>query len=133
MREQIALYDGVTAPRGGKEEREHDYAKTFLPYVYSTSRNAALVHRVLRVQVRWWDCAMTHMLRRQSPILIVECACGMFFRINGAKAKMCEIPKPDAVLCGACNGKGRNFPRRRPADIPLSLAKIRIGCIERAQ
>jgi hypothetical protein len=132
MREQVATYS-VTAPRGGPEERERDYAKKFPPYVYSTNRNAALVHRVLRVSLRWWDYQMHCMVRRQSPVMIAECACGAFFRISTTKAKTCVIPKPDAVRCGRCEGKGPSFPRRRIPEVPQSLAKVRLGCIQEAQ
>lgn len=131
MREQLAAYD-VVVPRWGPEENEVFYAKRTPKYVFGTGRGSALVHRVIRVEIRWWEHTYHGNVRRQSPKLTAVCGCGAFFRISSTKARTCEIPKPDAVLCKACDGHGRNFPRGKEHEVPKPLAKVRLGCIEAA-
>lgn len=131
MRETTAAYP-ITAPRWGKEERERTYAKRVPKYVFGTSGNCSLVHKVLRVQMRWWEVGLNgqYLVRLQSPRMIAECGCGAFFHISSTKAKTCEVPKQDAVICGRCLGNGPSFPRGKQHDVPMRLAKVRLGCME---
>jgi hypothetical protein len=128
-----AIYTGVTVPRGSKEEGEWMPAKRFQKYVYSTSKNGCLIHKVNSVRLRWWDYNFHCLMRRQSPHVLATTTCGINFFIDGTKAKTCEIPNPDAVLCASCHGEGRNFPRGKEHKISKELAKIRKGCIERIE
>jgi len=130
---QTAIYQGVTAPRWGKEEREWIDAKSHPPYVYSTSRNACLVHKIVRVKLRWWKCTWDCMVRLQHPRMIAESACGMNFFIDSTKAKTCAVPRPDAVLCGRCHGEGPSFPKWRKPKISRDLAKVRLGCVSEGE
>jgi len=129
-REKVSAYTEVRAPRWGAEEHAVTYAKRIPKYVHG-GKNAALLHRVLKVRMRWWGYGPwgAYLVRLQSPILIAECVCGMSFRIENTSAKVCESPKPDAVLCGRCHGRGRNFPRDSEHEVPMSLAKVRLGCV----
>jgi hypothetical protein len=128
-----AVYAEVTAPRGGKEEHEWVPVKRFRKYVFSTSKNGCLIHRVMDAKLRWWDHTWHYMLRRQHPYIIAHSYCGLSFRIDSTKAKTCDIPAPDAVLCAACHGEGRNFPRGKEHKISKELAKIHKGCMERGE
>jgi hypothetical protein len=56
-----------------------------------------------------------------------------YIRLSDTSGRTCAIPKPDAVLCAACQGKGRNFPRGKEHDVPMNLAKLRLGCVEEAK
>jgi hypothetical protein len=129
---QNACYDGVTAPRWGKEEREYQIVRPKKAYVYGTGGGNCLVHRINYVKLCWWTTSPTgaHLVRLENPRMIAECFCGRTLFLDSTKAKMCEIPKPDAVLCAACHGEGRNFPKGKPHKVSRELAKIRIGCIE---
>lgn len=130
-RQNVSAYTEVRAPRWGAEENSVTYAKRIPKYVHGARGNAALLHRVLRVRLRWWTCGPNgnYLVRLQSPRLLAECVCGMTFRISDTSAKVCESPKTDAVLCGRCHGRGRNFPRNHEHEVPMSLAKIRLGCV----
>lgn len=117
------------------------YAKSFPQYVYSLGRNGALIHKVNYVSIRWWRGSMDRMIRLRKPCIIAETICGMAkfvqtdeqqYRSNRLRASFCEIPKPDAVLCGRCHGEHTNFPRKDPtAKERLKLAKVKLGCIAR--
>lgn len=125
-----AVYTGVTVPRGSKEEGEWVPTRRFKKYVYSTSSNGCLIHRVREVKLRWWDYSYHYLMRRRSPVICATTNCGINYFISGTKAKFCDIPAPDAVLCAMCHGEGRNFPRGRDHKVSKELAKIRKGCME---
>lgn len=130
-RENVAAYTEIRAPRWGKEESERTLAKRIPSYIHGTSRNCSLLHKVIRVEMRWWECGPggEYLVRLQSPRLFAHCACGMYFRMDNTSSKVCESPKPDAVLCGMCHGQGRNFPHGKEHKIPQRLAKVRLGCV----
>jgi hypothetical protein len=132
VRAQLAAYTEIRAPRWGKEEREYQIVVPKKAYVYGTGRNNCLIHRISHIKLRWWTPGPEggYLVRLQSPIMAAVCICGRYIRLSDASGKMCELPKPDAVLCGMCHGKGRNFPHNQKHEVPASLAKIRIGCIE---
>lgn len=126
-----AAYTEIHAPRWGKEEREYAIAKSHPPYVYSTGGNSCLIHKINHVRLRWWECGPRgeYLVRLQSPRMIAVTNCQRWISINGTQAKVCSMPRPDAVLCARCHGEGTNFPHGRPHKVPMSLAKIRLGCI----
>ena len=130
----IAVFPEVRAPRWGKEESEYTLAKKHVPYVFSTSTGAALIHKINYVRLRWWTCGPggKYLVRLATPRMGAVANCGAFFFLNSARAKMCITPRPDAVLCAMCHGKGRNFPRGGQHEVPRELAKIRKGCIMEA-
>lgn len=125
-------YEGITAPRFGAEENERQIIAPKKPYVHGTGRNNALLHVINYVQLRWWTWEPNgdHLTRLNTPRMFAFTKCGAYFRIDSTKAKMCELPKPDAVVCKSCLKEGRNFPRGKRHDVPLALAKVRLGCIE---
>lgn len=127
-------YEGITAPRWGPEEREYQTVKARKPYVHGTGKNNALIHKIRCVRLRWWTCGSNghYLVRLNTPRMLAVTNCGQWISIDSAQGKMCELPKPDAVMCAACAGKGRNFPRREKHEVPLTLAKIRLGCMESA-
>lgn len=126
-----AIYTEIRAPRWGKEEREYTLAKRTPKYIYGASGNSCLIHKVREVRMRWWECGPGgfYLVRRQSPRMYAECMCGMSFRVEAGVSVTCDLPRPDAVLCGRCHGDGVNFPRGKNPKIPRNLAKVRLGCI----
>jgi len=128
---EAIYYPEIRAERWGKEEREFTLVKKHPKYIFSSSRNAALIHRIREVRLRWWTYGPGghYLLRLQTPRMFAECYCGMSFRLHDTSAQVCEIPAPDAVLCAMCHGQGRNFPRGRKHEVSMSLAKIRKGCL----
>ena len=135
MRKSIATYPEIRAPRWGKEESEYELAKKHPEYVFGVGANNALVHKIRCVRLRWWTTSPSgaYLVRLQSPQMFAECICGATKSIDSPKAKVCELPAPNAVLCARCMGTGRNFPRNKPHDVPLREAKVRLGCADFAR
>ena len=109
----------------------HTTVKKFPKYVYSSNGNGLLIHKVLRVEARWYDVVPAGLLRRHTPHLTAISVCGQYFYINHGKGYgvACEMPKPDAVLCGRCHGTGPVF-RKNPVDIEKRRdAHRKLGCI----
>ena len=129
---RTVAYPKITAPRWGPEEREYQTVAPKKPYVHGTGKNNALIHTIRCVRLRWWACgpAGRYLVRLNTPRMTAVTNCGAWISIDSAEGKMCALPKPDAVLCAACNGRGRNFPRHEKHEVPLALAKVRLGCVE---
>ena len=127
---QISAYTEIRAPRWGKEEKEYQIAKKHPKYVFGVGGNNALVHKIRCVRLRWWTVGPSghYLVRLQSPRMFAECICGATKFIDSPRAKVCEMPAPDAVLCGRCMGTGTNFPRGREHDIPIREARVRLWC-----
>ena len=100
--------------------------------MHGTGRNNALIHTIRCVRLRWWTCGPGghYLVRLNTPRMMAVTNCNCWISIDGTKGKMCELPKPDAVMCAACQGKGRNFPRHGEHEVPLALARVRLGCVE---
>jgi hypothetical protein len=109
-------------------------AKKHLPYVHSVAGNAMLIHKVACVEIRWYEGHYCYMKRMEQPYLIAITVCGVSRRLNsrrgkaGAGAKMCEIPDPNAVLCGLCHGELPTFSKKRKTRIKKRWAKDHLGC-----
>jgi hypothetical protein len=114
-------------PPAVKRRRRHrpldvvTYATRFPPYVFSTSGNGKLVHRVARLQLRWYwwvyEEGKTRLARQQRPHAIAECACGQVFHLGErhgtpTRVQLCAQPNPGAQLCGRCQGEPPPFGRR---------------------
>jgi len=129
-REHIAAYTEIRAPRWGKEESESQIVASKVPYVFGIGANNAVIHTIKHIRLRWWTTSAggAYLVRLQSPRMIAETNCGTWRHIDGPRTKTCELPAPNAVMCAMCNGKGRNFPRKQQHEVPLALAKIRLGC-----
>jgi len=127
-----AAYSAITAPRWGAEENDVQIVPARMPYVYGTGGNSALMHKVIYLRLRWWDCGPrgAYLIRLQSPRMLAVTACSQMIRIDGTRGKCCALPRPNAVLCAACHGQGRNFPRGREHAVPIQLARVRLGCVE---
>jgi hypothetical protein len=110
-------------------------AKRHAKYVYS-NLNGLLLHKVNKVELHWYDARMDHLVRRDVPHVSITTVCGqMFFGSSsrGGKAlrrsTMCELPKPDAVLCGRCHGETPPFGKDGKPPCTKGEAKVRLGCI----
>lgn len=116
----------------------------FPPYVYSTRRNAALVHRVAYVEAHWWEpVGAGHALRRlDRPRLVAHCVCNQVLFLHrtrrhdrGPAATTCLVPAPDALLCGRCHGAVPTFGRGGPLEGDREArraADATLGCLEAA-
>ncbi len=119
--------------------------KRFPPYVYSLM-GGMLVHKVREVTARWYEAKAcrcegrleySHLERRTTPRLTVVTVCGQTFYAgaeHAGRSRACEIPKPDAVLCGRCHGTGPVFGRGlAEQSTKRADARRRIGCVARVE
>lgn len=123
-------YDDIRAPRWGKEECEYQTAKANRQWVYGSGKNNALMHKVLYLKLRWWVTGSggRYLVRLSSPRIMTVTGCGRWMLLEPNHSHLCEMPRPNTVICAACEGRGRNFPKGRKHEIPLAEAKIRLGC-----
>lgn len=136
-RRQVAAYPIIVEGRpdlpgfGGDARFGITRAKSHAKYVYGTSSNACLLHKIMHVEMHWYTpggCG-DHLVRLSSPWMGATSMCGQFFSIGGTKAKTCELPRPDTVLCGRCHGEGPIFGKNQEHKITRRQAKDRLGCI----
>jgi len=108
-------------------------------YVYGTSRQSMLIHKIAYVTAHWYEAHYDRMLRLETPNLVATALCGQIFFVQlrhdrrKFTASMCEIPKPDAVLCGACHGEPRPFGKYGKPPCSKEIAKVRLGCLVRGK
>lgn len=126
---------------GGGTDWMRTVAKRHPAFVYGR-RMGMLLHTVARMELQWWTLGDSgnYWVRRTSPKVYYTTKCGMFFFGSDPdslgkkppKALVCELPKPDAVLCGRCQGKGPTFAKGtqpRPGGPTRKEARARIGCV----
>ncbi len=133
----------TTYIEGRPDFANHDFGHTeikkFPPFVYSLSLNGMLVHKVSHVTASWYEAQYDRMLRLDTPKLVATTVCGYFFFIHlprdkkTFKASLCEIPKPDAVLCGRCHGEPASFGKHGKASCSKRVARVRLGCLVRGR
>lgn len=108
------------------------------PYVFSTSAHASLVHQILYVEMHWYavNRGGHGLVRLQKPVLFAHTGCRVCFRVSGHRVRTCLVPNPDALLCKACQGLGRNFRRGKWAGnvdeetgLTRHQAGVRLGCV----
>jgi len=126
-----------TVIKGRPDFENHKFgvtrAKRHPKYVYSNIFGC-LVHEITYVEFRWYNVGSggSSLVRRAHPRISITTNCGQVFFYwsqNGRpKSTMCELPNPDAVLCGRCQGKGPVFGKRGSGDVTKSAAKVRLGC-----
>lgn len=106
-------------------------AKKFPKYVFGNRGNAALVHTIAYVKLNWTrvDDTGSNLIKLNAPIMIATTICGTSFRLSAKSGVTCEIPKPDAVMCGRCNGQMPPFSKRNPNRLDIKAAKKALGCI----
>ncbi len=110
-------------------------AKTFPPYVFSVGANAGLVHKIVRVEIRWWVPGGHHgecLVKLQRPRMIAQLACGDFRFLQGSRSRTCLLPDPEALLCGRCHGEPATFGKHGEAikkGISRQQANVKLGCV----
>ena len=109
-------------------------AKKFPPYVFSIGANACLVHKVKRVEIRWWQVAGhgEKLVKLTKPRMIAILACGEFRFLASDRTRTCMVPNPDAILCGRCHGELAPFGKHgtaRKAGITVQQAHVKLGCV----
>lgn len=121
--------DGPSGRNFGKTR-----AKRHPPYVFSIRANAALVHKVLYVELHWYypaGYAGRYLIKLQRPEMFAVTTCGAHFFLKPDRSRTCRVPSPDAVLCGKCHGEGANFPgrdRSRWTTVKRE-AHVKLGCV----
>lgn len=109
-------------------------AKRHPPYVFGIRGVSCLVHRVRRVELHWYRIA-DHgraLVKMKRPVMIASTVCQQSFRLDGDISRTCQLPKPDALLCGRCQRKQATFPKRgnaRIENISRQEAHVKLGCI----
>src|SRR5262245_45458642 len=94
------------------------------------------MHEIAHVEFRWYDVGPGghSLIRRAHPSIHITTYCGQMFVLrhrNGQpRSTMCEIPNPDAVLCGRCQGEGPIFGKNGKGNVTKSEAKARLGCTD---
>jgi len=96
------------------------------------------------MKLQWWQLgdSGSYWRRRKSPRITYSTKCGMFFfgpdpeseyrRDKPSKAVACELPRPNAVLCGRCRGQGPVFAKGtqpKPNGPTRYEARERLGCV----
>lgn len=132
--------------RGGGMEWATTRAKRHPKYVYGT-KQGLLLHEIAKMELQWWQLSGNgHYWRRvKSPRVYYTTKCGMNFfgpdpespykKDANGKATVCELPKPDAVLCGRCKGEPPIFAKGsqpKPGGPTRQEARARIGCVVNA-
>jgi len=133
---------GVLTFKGEGMDWARTVAKKHPKYVYGR-RHGMLLHEVLIMELQWWQLGDNgrYWVRMKSPRIHFQTRCGVFFfgtdpeskyaRQRVAKAAVCELPKPDAVLCGRCQGKEPIFAKgckAKPGGPTRQEARARLGC-----
>jgi hypothetical protein len=112
-------------------------AKRFPKYVHGRVGFAALLHKIVAVKLTWYDFGDdgNFLVRINKPHMYAECACGAHFSLDGKRGASCELPAPDAVLCGRCEGIGPIRPKNRQVEgrPTKKEAKVRLGCVARGR
>lgn len=125
---------GPVLPRDDHDPRlKPTPCKRFPPYVFSKDRGS-LVHHVKSAELDWYIITgRTTVQRAKVPRLILRTHCGLYFSSASKKGQTCQTPAEGALVCRACEKRGRNFPHRldgRDVDhgVTRHEAKRRIGC-----
>lgn len=122
---------------GRPDMEDHSFgttkAKKFPPFVYSTNSNGCLIHKVRFMELRWYEVESRDSLRwLKNPRIIIVTKCSQSFFLksrNGLGFKMCEIPSPDAVMCGRCEGKNASFSKGVDSYEKRKEAHAKLGCM----
>ena len=109
-------------------------AKKFPPYVFGVRGGSCLVHRIRRVRYHWYRVAAggSKLVRMKRPVAIADTMCAQSFRLEGAICRTCQVPSPDALSCGRCDGIEATFAKRkgyRVAGLTREEAHVKLGCV----
>lgn len=104
------------------------------PYVFGVRSGSCLVHKVLRVECHWLRVSNSghDLIRLKRPVMIAITNCQYHFRLTVNTSRTCQVPKPDALLCGRCHGEGATFGKRGPArnsGLTRQEAGVKLGCV----
>ncbi len=102
----------------------------FAPYVHSRIGQGYLIHKTAQVEIKWYSGHYDWMQRLEKPNVIARTVCGQSVFLNNGKksGQVCEIPDPNAVLCGRCHGELPTFSKARKERIAKRWAKDHLGC-----
>lgn len=133
-RREHSIYTGESLLRTRENERlcweDAPLAKKHPKYVHGKVGMAMLLHKIAFVRMRWYDYDYNFIHRLKHPILTAHTICGTMWRLEAGKSGTCELPTPDAVICGICSGTGRIWPRgQKNPVVTKRQAKDRLGCV----
>jgi hypothetical protein len=128
---------------GRPDFKDHRFGITeirqYPQFIYSLSRNAMLVHKVVKVEAHWYEAEYDRLRRLETPRIIATAVCGQGFFVylpdsrRKSRSSFCEIPKKDSVPCGACHGCPRPFGKHGYPPCSKEMARVRLGCIVRGR
>lgn len=102
-------------------------------YVFSINANAGLMHKIANVELHWYTPRGNGVVTRKArPKMIAHTVCGMNFFLRPEKTRTCEVPNPDAILCGRCHGEVPSFSKKhggKHANTNRAEAHVKLGCI----
>ncbi len=128
---------------GGGMEWATTIARKHPKYIYAT-KHGLLMHEIAVMELRWWELGPGghYWIRRKSPRVSYKTRCGMFFfgfdpeaelpKDRPSKSTVCELPRPDTVLCGRCQGNEPVFAKgcqTKPGGPSRYEARARLGCV----
>lgn len=130
-RYEKAAYEGANLPRphAWTQRPEPTIAKKYPKYVHGRIGMAMLLHKIDFVALQWYDYGWHEFIRLKHPSIVARSVCGNYYHLIAGRAGTCELPAPDAVLCGMCHGTGRIWPRGKTPTITKRQAKDRLGCV----
>jgi hypothetical protein len=131
VRKQVAIYEECSVPRPDVWTRipEPTRAKKFPRYVHGKVGMAMLLHKIEYVNLKWYGYGRHEFVRLKSPSLIAHTVCGAIFHLAPGRAGVCELPAPDAVLCGRCHGTGTIWGHGKTPTVTKRYAKDHLGCV----
>lgn len=131
-RRELAAYEGANLPRPNVWSMcpPPVRAKKHPAYVHGKVGMAMLLHKIAYVELRWYDYGWHEFIRLKHPSISATTVCGTHFRLQAGRSGTCELPSPDAVICGMCTGTGRIWPRgEKNPKVTKRQAKDRLGCV----
>lgn len=130
-RYEKSAYEGANLPRPNvwTKPPEPTRAKKHPKYVHGRIGMAMLLHKIDYVEIRWYDYGWHEFIRLKHPSLVARSVCGNYYHLRAGRAGTCELPAPDAVLCGMCHGTGRIWSRGKIPTVTKRQAKDRLGCV----
>lgn len=102
-------------------------------YVYSTNKNACLMHKIRDVEIQWYALVDGGTMGRlKQPAMIAHTVCGCSRALVPERTRTCHVPFPDSVLCGRCHGEPATFGKHgkgTKAGMKRAEANVKLGCV----
>lgn len=108
-------------------------AKKHPPFVFAIRGVSCLVHKIARVEMHWYRVGRHGhaLVKLKRPAMFAITNCSQHFMLQGDRSRTCQLPSPDALLCGRCHGEVATFGKHGPATkagIKRQVAHVKLGC-----